>query len=241
LIDRLERSHPALSELVPGKPQRGIVTGLNAAFVIDGATRSRLLDRDPRSVELIRPLVKGRDLRPFAIDRADRYVLLVGHGTAIDDYPAIRKHLATFRTQLEARKPGTYRWYELQDPLGPLVVANTPRLLYQDIQTQPACAFDDGSNVPDTTVWMLPTVDRVILAILNSSLYHWYARRRFPPALNGAVRPKQAYIAKLPIARPSPDLRRAIEATTDRSLLDTLIAEAYELSRAERDQIISPS
>ena len=88
-------------------------------------------------------------------------------------------------------------------------------------------------------MWLLPTADRILLAILNSSLYGWYARRRFPPALNGAVRPKRAYLMTLPIAQPPPPLRARITALVDAQLaaptaardaeLDAAVLAAYEL------------
>ena len=168
----------------------------------------------------------------------------------------LHAHLAQFRRELEprpaehtgawgGRKPGSYAWHELQDPVGKLVQARGPRLLYQDIQTSPACALDDGDVVPDTTVWMLPTDDRFVLAVLNSPLYGWYAQRRFPPALNGAVRPKLAYLSVLPIPALAADAMRAITALVDRRLEEPLapqrdaeiavaVADAYELSAVER-------
>jgi SAM-dependent methyltransferase len=250
LIDRLEKRWPRLDALLPGKPCRGVVTGCNRAFVIDRETRDRLL-ADPTSAPLIRPFVRGRDVRRFRAATPERWILLVDRGTPIENHPAIAAHLAQFRDALEprpldhagpwrGRKPGTYRWYELQDPVGELAASQLPRLLYQDIQTGPACALDDGERVPDTTVWMLPTADRCVLAILNSSLYGWYARRRFPPALNGAVRPKLAYISALPIATPDAQQRAALEALVDDASperdaeLDRQIFDLYELSVAER-------
>jgi hypothetical protein len=73
--------------------------------------------------------------------------------------------------------------------------------------------------VPDTTVWILPTADRYVLAVLNSPLYGWYARRRFPPALNGAVRPKLEYLRAFPIATPAPDARAELEQLVDQRLV----------------------
>jgi hypothetical protein len=193
------------------------------------------------------------------VDR-ERWLLMIDRGTPFEALPpVVRAHLAQFRDVLEpkpaswegawrGRKPGAYAWYELQDPLGPLVKTRGPRLLFQDIQTAPACALDEtGEVAPDTTVWMLPTDDRVILAILNSPLYGWYARRRFPPALNGAVRPKLEYLRTLPIAQPPLAQRREIEAlvtrrrATNDTALDATIARAidelYELSAGERRDI----
>jgi hypothetical protein len=195
--------------------------------------------------------VKGRDIRRWNAAATDRFILLVDHGTDIERYPAIARHLAQFREQLEpkpargdgpGRKPGTYRWYELQDPVGELTKSRAPRLFFQDIQTAPACCLDETGLVPDTTVWAVPSADRYLLAVLNSPLYRWYAQRRFPPALNGAVRPKLPYLRALPIATPSAGARAKIEALVEAArageAVDDVVADAvhdvYELSRRDR-------
>jgi len=269
LIDRLEHAWPALGDVLAERPARGVVTGCNRAFTLDRATRDRLLAEEPTASELIRPLAKGRDLRRWQAASADRWLLLVDRGTSLAKHPAIVAHLARFRDVLEprppthrgswrGRKPGAYRWYELQDPVGSLAAARAPRLLYQDIQTGPACCLDrSGDLVPDTTVWILPSADLFLLAVLNSSLYGWYAQRRFPPALNGSVRPKREYMRALPIATPTSTARAAIERLVEQRLaiepvriggvervareldavIDAAVLDAYELTRIERARI----
>jgi hypothetical protein len=269
LIDQLEARWPPLRELVPGRPSRGVVTGCNRAFVLDRAARDALLIAEPSATAVIRPFLKGRDVRRWAAAGGERWILLVDRGTPLDDLPEVARHLARFRSALEprppasrapwhGRKPGPYRWYELQDPVGPLIKARAPRLLYQDIQTGPACCLDlDGDIVPDTTVWMLPSADLYLLAVLNAPIYGWYARRRFPPALNGSVRPKLEHIANFPVATPGDAARTAIEqlvvqriereparragsseaAEATRELdaaIADLVHDAYELTAADR-------
>jgi methylase of polypeptide subunit release factors len=233
LLDQLEAAGPPLGDVVAAAPARGVVTGCNRAFVIDRAARDRLLAVEPAAEAVIRPFLKGRDLRRWLPATPDRWILLVDRQTSLDELPGVLAHLEQFRAALEprptasrvgwrGRKPGSYRWFELQDPVGALIRSRAPRLLYQDIQTTPLCALDlDGAVVPDTTVWMLPTTDRYLLAVLGSPLYAWYARRRFPPALNGAVRPKLEHIRRFPIAAPSDAQRAAIEA-----LVETRLARA---------------
>ena len=219
LMTKLAR-HPRLALT----PSRGVVTGCNRAFVVDAATRDAL-----DAPELIRPFVKGRDIRPFELAPIERYLIAIDRG--VEPPPRVLAHLAKFRAALEpgtGRKPGAYKWYELQDPIGPLAKSRVPRLLYQDIQTQPACCVA-AEVIPDTTVWMLPTDDRFLLVLLNSRLYGWFARRRFPPALNGAVRPKRDYMRTLPIANPG----------TARITSEDELCELYELTRAERALIRS--
>ncbi|HTL36817.1 MAG TPA: N-6 DNA methylase [Kofleriaceae bacterium] len=256
LLERLARTLPPLSAIVPERPSRGVVTGCNRAFVIDAATRERILDAEPAAAELVRPFIKGRDVKPWSSAPIDRYILLVDRGTSLVELPRVRDHLEQFRTALEprprehtgvwhGRKPGAYRWCELQDPVVPLAKSRRPRLFYQDIQTAPACCLDpSGELVPDTTVWILPTDDRFLLALLNSPLYAWYARQRFPPALNGAVRPKLEYMRALPIAQPTKALRGKIDRLVDVQLRDPaavrggeiaeLVNDAYGLSVSER-------
>ncbi|MDQ3365175.1 MAG: Eco57I restriction-modification methylase domain-containing protein [Myxococcota bacterium] len=268
LIDRLEQAWPPLGDVVTGRPMRGVVTGYNRAFEIDRDTRDRLLADEPAAAPLVRRLVKGRDLRRWRPADAERWILLIDRGTSLDELPRLRAHLARFRAALEprppgtpatvgsGRKPGAYRWFELQDPVGELAAARTPRLFYQDIMTDPVCCLDAGDLVPDTTVWTLPSADRYLLAVLNSSLYGWYARRRFPPALNGAVRPKHAYLCRLPIATPAPALRARIEQLVEERLamavtaievpaldaaLDAAVMDAYELDATDRVQLASPA
>jgi len=272
LIDRLERAWPALGDVVRERPSRGVVTGCNRAFVVDRATRDRLLAEEPSTAALLRPFVKGRDIRPWQPEHVERWILLVDRGTSLDGYPAAHAHLARFREALEprpanhrgawqGRKPGTYRWHELQDPVGALAASRSPRLLYQDIQTGPACSIDrSGELVPDTTVWILPSTDLFLLAVLNSSLYGWYAQRRFPPALGGSVRPKLEYIRALPIASPTAATRSDIERLVEQRIaldderragddrasriareldaaIDDAVLGAYELRPAERTQL----
>ena len=238
LLDRLAR-HPRLALT----PARGVVTGCNRAFVVDRTTRDALLAAEPAAAPLIRPFAKGRDVRRWTMAPIDRYLLVVDRGTSLEDLPHVRAHLAQFRAALEpgtGRKPGAYRWCELQDPVGALAGSRAPRLFYQDIQTQPACCVA-GDVVPDTTVWILPDADRFLLALLNSPLYGWFARRRFPPALNGAVRPKLEYMRTVPVADPG-NARAAIAELVERGLagepcddaIATAIFDVYELSRAER-------
>jgi hypothetical protein len=263
LLEALRAKGPTLGERIGTRWSRGVVTGCNRAFVIDDATREDLIAREPAAAALVRPFIKGRDIRRWRVPESGRHVLLVDRGTSLAKLPRLRAHLEQFRDALEprppehrgewqGRKPGAYRWYELQDPVVPLAKSRAPRLFYQDIQTAPACALDTaGELVPDTTVWTVPSEDRFLLAVLCSPLYFWYARRRFPPALNGAVRPKLEYMRALPIATPPRALAAEITRLVDLQLVDAsrardaeladLVCDAYGLSAAERALVASGS
>ena len=89
---------------------RGIVTGYSAAFVIDAETRNRLIADDAGSKEIIKPLVRGRDVQrynysqPMWLIDAHNGVKNAGiKRIAISNYPAVKRHLDRFKKELEKR------------------------------------------------------------------------------------------------------------------------------------------
>ncbi|MBD3795346.1 MAG: hypothetical protein IE881_05345, partial [Epsilonproteobacteria bacterium] len=54
------------------KINRGIVTGFNEAFIIDSVTKDELIKKDPRSIEIIKPLLRGRDIQKYELDFANK-------------------------------------------------------------------------------------------------------------------------------------------------------------------------
>jgi hypothetical protein len=97
-----------------GAPQRGIVTGLNEAFVMARETRDALIRRDPRSADLLKPFLVGENLKRWHVESEDLWLIYTPRNRVdIDAYPAIRDHLAPFRARLEARAT-QQNWWELQ-------------------------------------------------------------------------------------------------------------------------------
>ncbi len=113
LLRKLETTGTPLGEYVDGL-WRGVVTGYNKAFIIDAAVRQRLISEDPKSDELIKPLLRGRDLRKWRTDSTGQYLIFTRQGVEIDRYPAVKKHLSQYREALENRAAGPYQWYEIQ-------------------------------------------------------------------------------------------------------------------------------
>ena len=46
----------------------GIKTGYNEAFIIDEETKNKLICEDPKSAEIIRPILRGRDIKRYSYD-----------------------------------------------------------------------------------------------------------------------------------------------------------------------------
>ncbi len=67
LMERMRQLSVPLQTYIGGKTYRGIITGLNKAFVIDQATHDRLVTEDAKSAEIIKPVLAGRDVRRYDI------------------------------------------------------------------------------------------------------------------------------------------------------------------------------
>ena len=149
LLDRLEARWPRFGDLV-ARPARGVVTGCNRAFVIDRSDARRAARRRARRRRDRAPAHEGP--RPAAAgcpQRAERYViLLVDRGTSLEELPHVLGHLAQFRAVLEPDRrlvgcvAGPQARHAIAGtscriPSVQLAKARTPRLFYQDIQTEP--------------------------------------------------------------------------------------------------------
>ena len=83
----------------------GIKTGCNEAFIIDETKREALIAQDPKSAEIIKPLLRGRDIERYHVQQPESYILATGYDLDIpNQYPAIYNHLKTTGEQIEKNK-----------------------------------------------------------------------------------------------------------------------------------------
>ena len=104
----------------------GIKTGFNEAFIINGEKRAELIAQDPKSAEIIRPILRGRDIKRYSYEFADLYIITTFPSLKIDieSYPAVKQHLLSFgydrlkqTGEKGARKKTNNKWFETQDSI----------------------------------------------------------------------------------------------------------------------------
>lgn len=189
VFEKIKKMGIPLGEYVKGNIFYGIKTGFNEAFVIDKATRDRLIKEDKKSTEIIKPFVVGDDIRKYQINFKDRYLIFTRRGTKINDYPAIEKHLSQFKDRLmpkpkgwkgndwKGRKPGAYKWYEIQDTVEYYEELEKPKIVYPDIAKESRFSFDEENLHFGNTVYFISLDDKYLLGILNSRLIISYFKR----------------------------------------------------------------
>lgn len=190
---------------------RGILTGFNDAFFIDENTRNKLIQEDQKSLEIIKPLIRGRDIKKFKIEFNNIWVIASRRGINIDDYPAIRNHLEKWKSNLIpkpegwkekwiGRKSGSYLWYEWQDVIAYYNSFSKPKLVWLSITDKPAFAYDEeGLIVTAPAYIMISKNAKYLLAILNSKVMEWYMEKISSTTGQGTVQWSKVFVEKLPI------------------------------------------
>jgi len=77
LLEKLRRAGKPLGEYVNGRFYRGILTGLNEAFIVDRATRDGLIREHKSSAEILKPFLRGRDVKRWRTEFAEQYLIKI--------------------------------------------------------------------------------------------------------------------------------------------------------------------
>jgi hypothetical protein len=256
LMDKLRAAGTPLGEYVKGRFYYGIKTGLNEAFVIDGKTREKLIAEDPKSAELIKPWLRGRDIKKWKAEWAGIYVIFTRRGTDIEQYPAIKRHLKQFRADLEpktsdrdkqGRKPGPYEWFEIQDNIAYYEEFETPKIVYPDIADKPQFSYDTTRSFFGNTAYFVPSNEIWLAGLLNSKVLWWFYLNISSLIRGGFVRFFSQYVGQLPVPAATPaqqsyilSLVQQILATPDapevpliEAKIDRMVYQLYDLTRDE--------
>ncbi|MDD1441588.1 BREX-1 system adenine-specific DNA-methyltransferase PglX [Dolichospermum sp. ST_sed3] len=231
LMRKIQQVGIPLKEFAGIKPCYGIKTGFNEAFLIDEATKNKLIQADSKCAEIIKPYLRGQDIKRWCPAWENLWMIFTRRGIDIDAYPAIKNYLSQYQKQLEprpknwntnkdgnweGRKHGTYKWYEIQDSVDYWQLFEQPKIIYQVIQTFPLYALDNSGLFGNDKTFILPTQDLFILGLLNSPLIWWYSQRVFTKMLSDAISPMGYLFETLPIAQPTPEIRAEVEAIATR-------------------------
>ena len=258
LLERLESIGTALEEYVNEGFYRGIITGCNDAFIIGESIRQRLITMDGRSDELIKPLLRGRNLRRWKANSTNEYLIVIASSTNrewswsdarnvseaerifAETYPAIYNHLNGYRDRLIARDdPGMFYW-ELRSCVY-YAEFEKPKVIYPQTAKSLYGCYDKVGTFGLNNVYFIPTRDLSLLAILNSRLFDWYARHKFynlnDPWRGGRLQFFAQYMKKVPIADMTSEQKMALSRLVKQILADSQSDDVREIER-EIDELV---
>ena len=208
LLEKLRKAGKPLGEYVNGRFYRGILTGLNEAFVVDRATRDRLIAEHPSSDEILKPFLRGRDVKRWRVEPQDLWLIFTRRGIDIKKYPAIHDHLCQYKKVLTpgikgGRKPGSYQWYEIQDNIAYWQEFEQPKIAYPNICKRNEFAWDDGCYYTNQKTFIIPNGSKYLMAVLNSSVVMFLFDKRLAKLQNGFYEPSAIFIKDFPIPKAS--------------------------------------
>jgi len=218
---------------------RGVITGLNEAFIIDGKKRIELIAKDPKNNEIIKPILRGRDIKRYKVDFADLWVIVAKFGsykTLNIDYPTIFQHLSIFEEKLKARGqcrytsagktngkgeyPGQHHWLELDNNPHDHYLAEFEKMkiIYAEIVYDSAFYFDTSGRYPEATAFVLTGEHtKYLTALLNSEFLTFVFKTFYAGGdLRGdTFRYKKVYLQNLPVIKPESHRHCLLETLVD--------------------------
>ncbi len=228
---------------------RGVLTGLNEAFIISGKKKDELIAQDPKSAEIIKPILRGRDIKRYKADFADLWLINShnGYGNVprIDvqkDYPAVWEHLQAVNTAtnagLERRQDKGAHWSNLRN-CAYVEDFNTEKIVWLEMSPKPNFLCDiTGRFVLNTAYIMTGNSLKYLLAVLNSRSLDFY----FPmiaTEVRGATRRYiKQYVEQLPIPQISTEAQRPFVTLVDKILEAKKNVEDTSSYEAEIDRLV---
>lgn len=240
---------------------RGVLTGYNDAFIINGEKREELIKADPKSAEIIRPILRGRDIKRYSNSFADLWLINTHNGIKekglkpiqIEDYPAIKKHLDNYYTELEKRADKGDTPYNLRN-CAYMDDFSKQKIAWGNLNLRASYTLAEGGMFVNAPCPMIVPGNPYLLAVLNSTLGDYYVRSLGVIRNGGYFEYKPMFIEQLPVPvidqtkqKPFADLALQIleakksNSKTDKleSQLDQMIFDLYKLSDDEIDYLLS--
>ena len=215
IFEKMRKAGIPLGEYVKGEIYRGVLTGLNEAFVIDCETRSRLIKEDAKSAEIIKPFVIGDDVRKYHINFQEKFLIIIRKGWTDANrkyekpqdylsykYPAIYKHLIQFESKAKARTDKGDYWWELR-ACEYYNNFEESKILWPEIAKESRFTFDSNGYFLNKTCFFSPVKNLFVLGVLNSKPI-WFYLKRLCSVLGdadkgGRLLQQKIYIEKIPI------------------------------------------
>ena len=215
LDNRDEKGKPLAEKVWDININRGILTGYNAAFIIDQAKRDKLVAADPKSAEIIRPILRGRDVRAWVADWAGLYLINTHNGVKTEgippidvakEYPAVYAWLESHQPKISKRYDQGDHWSNLRN-LAYLNDFNRSKIIYPEITNSLPFTYDiSGEYLTNNKCFIISGHHLAYLtAVFNSPLFRFFFKDNFPELLGNSYETRSVFFEQIPIKLPDPE------------------------------------
>ena len=245
----------------------GIKTGCNEAFIIDKAKKDELIALSPNSVDIIRPILRGKDIKKYGYNFAELYLLFIpwhfplhrdtnitGASKEAElafqrEYPAIYKHLLQYKEQLSNRNKAEtgirYEWYALQR-FGSNYMDDfsKPKIIFQEIVQEGQFMLDSKGVFfcNDTGRIITGKSIKFLIGILNSKLFFFAIKYFYGGGLLGenGVRMKHTFFENFPCIEENDQIKQFVDTITFeniKEISEEIDHKVYELYGLNHEEI----
>ena len=241
----------------------GIKTGFNDAFIIPTEKRDEILancktqEEREKTAELIRPILRGRDIKRYGYDWADLWLIATfpSRKYDIEKFPAVKQYLLSFGKERlmqsgskDSRKKTNNKWFETQDSISYWEDFLKPKIIYPNMTKYLPFVYDQLGFVTNQKCFIITGKKIAYLnAFFNSSLFKYCFRDSFPELQGGTRELSKIFFDKIPILKISSSINENFERlvidiqneyTKKKAIaIDTMIFDLYELTEQERSTI----
>ncbi len=238
----------------------GIKTGYNDAFIINTEKRDEILsncqseDERTRTAELIRPILRGRDIKRYGYNWANLWLINTHNGIRgklervhIEDYPAIKAHLDQYWDRISKRADKGDTPYNLRN-CAYLEDFSKPKIIYPNMTKYMPFVYDESKFLTNQKCFIITGGCMAYLtAFFNSSIFKFCFRDSFPELQGGTRELSKIFFDKIPIKKITPEQNEAFrKAVTSIQLdytkksavsIDIMLFDLYNLTNEERKVI----
>lgn len=236
----------------------GIKTGYNKAFIIDGEARNHILsacgsdEELERSREIIRPILRGRDIKRYRFYWANLWIINTHNGIPgvkppidIVDYPAVKKHLDKHFANLERRADKGRTPYNLRN-CAYIDDFALPKIIWGEISDKAKFCFDEKGEYycEATTFFMTGDISTFLFCYLNSKLAEFLFSKIATTTGMGTIRWKKYKIQQLYVPHVGEEIEKEIEEkyarfkeTGDESWINAIDKVFYDYFELSEEQI----
>ena len=250
---------------------RGVLTGYNDAFIISTEKRNEILancqseEEHKKTAELIRPILRGRDIKRYGYDWAGLYLIATfpSRHYDIEMYPAVKAHLLSFGIErleqtgkthivngerVKARKKTNNKWFETQDSISYWEDFNKPKIVYPNMTKYLPFFYDENAYCTNQKCFIITGKSIAFLtAFFNSSLFKFCFRESFPELQGGTREMSKIFFDKIPVLQVTAEINSKFQSSVDdiqreytkskAIAIDAMIFDLYNLSERERQVI----
>jgi hypothetical protein len=185
----------------------GIKTGFNDAFIITGEKRKELLKEDPKSAEILRPILRGRDIKKYGYDFSDLWLINTHNGIKekgvkpinIEDYPAVKSHLDRYYSEILKRLDKGITPYNLRN-CAYMDDFFRPKIIYPNMtKFLPFHLDSEGFMQNDKSFMITGNHLEFLAAFFNSSLFKYCFLNNFPELQGGTRELRKIFLQEIPV------------------------------------------